>query len=96
MHPFSWKPFDKFSIGLLWDNHDPHPRPYKHTKNCLHMALTFCMDITLSMVRTPENVVIIQWEEHKDKGVTDGWTDRQKEVVTYLSPLRIYTEKSVF
>ena len=30
----------------------------------------------LSLVIAPENFMMIQWQEHYEKGVTDGWTDR--------------------
>ena len=40
------------------------------------LTLTFCMDISLSMVTTPENFMLIQWQEHCEKGVTNGQTVR--------------------
>ena len=33
----------------------------------------------LSMVITPENLRMIRWQEHCQKGVTDGQTDRQTD-----------------
>ena len=39
-------------------------------------AWTWC----LSMVITPENFRMIKWEEHCQKGVTDGQTDGQMEI----------------
>ena len=34
----------------------------------------------LSMVKTPENFRMIRWQEHGQKGITDGRTDRQTEI----------------
>ena len=45
---------------------DVWPRPF---------AWTSC----LSMVMTPENFRMIWWQEHCQKGVTDGWTDRRTD-----------------
>ena len=39
------------------------------------------------MVITPENFVMIQWQEQGEKGVTDGQTDRRTEV--FLELLKI-------
>ena len=40
----------------------------------------FAWTSLLSLVITPENFVLIQWQEHSEKGVTDrqtdGWTER--------------------
>ena len=33
----------------------------------------------LAIVIIPENFIMIRWQEHCDKGITDGWTDRQTE-----------------
>ena len=52
----------------------------------ISVALTFdlrpwplaCTSL-LSMVITPENVMILRWHEHCEKGVTDIQTDRQTE-----------------
>ena len=50
----------------------------------------FAWTLLLSIVISPENFMMIRWEEHSEKGVTDwqtdiqtdiqtdGWTDRQK------------------
>ena len=38
----------------------------------------------LSLVITPENFMKIRWWEHSEKGVTDGRTDRRKEVFLEL------------
>ena len=42
----------------------------------------------LSLVITSENFMMIWWEEHCEKGVTDGWTDRQMDGQTDRSVLR--------
>ena len=42
------------------------------------LTLTFSMDLTLSLVITPENSMMIRWWEHSQKGVTDRQTDRRK------------------
>ena len=48
----------------------------------------FAWTSLLSLVITPENFVMIRWEEHSEKGVTDrltdGQTDGQKEVFLEL------------
>ena len=44
----------------------------------------FAWTSLLPLVITPENFVMIQWEEHSEKGVTDRQTDRQKEVFLEL------------
>ena len=41
--------------------------------------LTFCMDMTLSMVITTENFRMVRWQEHCQKSVTGGRTDGQTE-----------------
>ena len=38
----------------------------------------FPWTLFLSIIITPENFMIIRWEEHCQKGVTDGQTDRQR------------------
>ena len=58
------------------------------------LILIFCMDICplLSMVITPENFMMIRWEEHCEKGVTnrqtDGQTDGRTDGRTKISVLR--------
>ena len=39
---------------------------------------SFAWTSLLSMVIIPENFMMIQWQEHSEKGVTDGQTDGQK------------------
>ena len=49
----------------------------------------------LSLVITPENFVMIRWQEHCQKGVTDGQTDRQPEIAILKaawSQLKITTD----
>ena len=36
---------------------------------------SFAWTSLLSLVITPDNFMMIRWEEHSQKGVTDGWTD---------------------
>ena len=43
------------------------------------LTLTFCMTSLSSMVITPENFMMIRWQEHSEKGVTDGRTDEQTD-----------------
>ena len=43
------------------------------------MTLTFVWTSLLSLVITPENFVMIRWEEYSEKGVTDRQTDRRTE-----------------
>ena len=40
---------------------------------------TFAWTSLLSLVITPENFVMIRWQEHNEKGVTDRQTDRQTD-----------------
>ena len=40
----------------------------------------FAWTSLLSLVITPENFMMIRWEEHCEKGVTDRRTDRQTEI----------------
>ena len=42
----------------------------------------------LSLVITPENFMMIRWEEHCQKGVTDRQTDRQTDRGTEITVLR--------
>ena len=42
----------------------------------------------LSIVITPENFMMIQWQEHSEKGVTDRQTDRQTDGQTERGVLR--------
>ena len=39
----------------------------------------FAWTLLLSLVITPKNFMMIRWQEHSEKGVTDGRTDRQTE-----------------
>ena len=39
----------------------------------------FAWTLLRSLVRTPENSIMIRWREHSQKGVTDGRTDRQTD-----------------
>ena len=39
----------------------------------------FALTSLLSLVITPENVMMIRWWEHTQKGVTDGQTDRRTD-----------------
>ena len=48
----------------------------------------FARTSRLSMVITPEKFRMIRWEEHCQKGVTDGLTDRQTDGQTERSILR--------
>ena len=41
---------------------------------------SFAVTSLISMVITPENFMMIRWEEHCEKGVTDGQTERQTNV----------------
>ena len=40
---------------------------------------TFAWTLLSSLVKTPENYMMIPWWEHSQKGVTDGWTDGQTD-----------------
>ena len=42
----------------------------------------------LPMIITPENFMMIRWQEHCQKGVTDGRTDRRTDGQTERSVLR--------
>ena len=44
----------------------------------------FAWTSLLSIVITPENFMMIRWQEHCEKGVTDGWTDARIEVFLQL------------
>ena len=44
-------------------------------------TLTFCMDLTLSLVITPENFMMIRWWEHSQKGVTDRRTEQTENTI---------------
>ena len=44
----------------------------------------FAWTSLLSIVITPENFMMIQWQEHSEKGVTGRQTDGQKEVFLEL------------
>ena len=44
----------------------------------------FALTSLLSMLITPENLIIIGWEKHSAKGMTDTWMDRQTEVFLEL------------
>ena len=35
--------------------------------------------LSMDMVITPENFMMIQWQRHSEKGVTDGWTDGRRD-----------------
>ena len=48
----------------------------------------FAWTSCLSMVITPENFRMMRWEEHCQKGVTDGQRDRQTDGQTEISLLR--------
>ena len=48
----------------------------------------FAWTSCLSIVITPENFRMIRWEEHCQKGVTDGHMDRQTDGQTEISVLR--------
>ena len=39
----------------------------------------FAWTLLWSLVITPENFMMIWWELHSEKGVTDGWTDRRTD-----------------
>ena len=43
------------------------------------MTFTFAWRSRLSLVITPENFMMIRWQEHSEKGVTDTQTDRQMD-----------------
>ena len=45
---------------------------------------SFAWASLLSMVITPESFMMIRWQEHCEKGVTDGRTDRRTEVLLQL------------
>ena len=49
------------------------------TLTCDLWPWPFAWTSRLSMVITPENFRMIQWQEHCQKGVTDGRTDRQTD-----------------
>ena len=45
----------------------------------------FACTSLLPLVITPENIVMIWWWEHSEKGVTDGQTDRQTDWTIHRS-----------
>ena len=47
----------------------------------------FALTSLLSMVITPKNFMMIQWEKHSEKGVTDGQTDGQRQTDVFLELL---------
>ena len=49
---------------------------------------TFAWTSLLSLVITPENFMMIWWQEHSENGVTDGRTDRRTDRRTDWSVLR--------